>query len=192
VPNGVDAAHFAAPAEPADELRSLPRPVLGFVGGLAQWVDLDLLAQVARARPDATIVLVGPVSTDVSPLVGLPNVRVLGPRPYVDVPRFLAAMDVALIPFVNDAVTYHADPIKAYEYLAAGVPIVATDLPALRRLRPLVRLAETPSEFLSQIEAALAEGREPARAARQAEAAHHDWSCRFATVERLLLEHLPA
>jgi glycosyltransferase involved in cell wall biosynthesis len=192
VPNGVDMAHFAAPAAPADELVALPRPVLGFVGGLAQWVDVELLAQVARARPDASVALVGPVSTDVGPVAALDNVRLLGPRPYVDVPRFLAAMDVALIPFVNDAVTYHADPIKAYEYLAAGVPVVATDLPALQRLRPFVRLADTPSSFLREIAAALAEGREPGRAARQAEAAHHDWSCRFAEVERLLLEHLPA
>jgi glycosyltransferase involved in cell wall biosynthesis len=192
VPNGVDTAHFAAPAAPADELATLPRPVLGFVGGLAQWVDVDLVTHVARARPDATVLLVGPISTDVSRLAELDNVRLLGPRPYADVPCFLAAMDVALIPFVNDAVTYHADPIKAYEYLAAGVPVVATDLPALHRLRPFVRLANTPSGFLAQIEAALGEGREAGRAARQAEAARHDWSCRFADVERLLLEHLPA
>jgi glycosyltransferase involved in cell wall biosynthesis len=192
VPNGVDTAHFTAPAEPADALRTLPRPVLGFVGGLAQWVDVDLLAVIARARPDASVVLVGPISRDVEAIARLPNVRLLGPRSYADVPRYLAAMDVALIPFVTDAVTYHADPIKAYEYLAAGVPVVATDLPALRRLRPLVRLASSPSRFLIEIDAALHEGREAGRAARQAEATHHDWSYRFAEVERLLLEHLPS
>jgi glycosyltransferase involved in cell wall biosynthesis len=192
VPNGVDTAHFTAPATPADELRTLCRPVLGFVGGLAQWVDVGLLAEIARARPDASLVLVGPISTDVGPLTRLPNVHLLGPRPYADVPRYLAAMDVALIPFVTDPVTYHADPIKAYEYLAAGVPVVATDLPALQRLRPLVRLADRPSSFLIEIDAALRAGREADRAARQAEAAHHDWACRFAEVERLLLEHLPA
>ena len=74
-------------------------------------------------------------------------------------PTYLAAIDVALIPFKQDPVTYHADPIKAYEYLAAGVPIVATDLPALRRLEHVVRLADSPESFLSQIEAAVREGR---------------------------------
>jgi teichuronic acid biosynthesis glycosyltransferase TuaH len=93
---------------------------------------------------------------------------------------------------VRDAVTYHADPIKAYEYLASGVPIVATDLPALRRLQPLVRLAASCEAFMSQIEAALVEGRAAHQVARQAEARRHDWSARFAEVERLLLEHLPA
>ncbi|MBV9359054.1 MAG: glycosyltransferase, partial [Chloroflexi bacterium] len=148
VPNGVDTAHFSAPARPAEELRMLRRPVLGFVGGLAQWVDVGLLAEIGGARPDASVVLVGPISTDVGPLAGLPNVHLLGPRPYADVPRYLAAMDVALIPFVSDAVTYHADPIKAYEYLAAGVPVVATDVPALRRLRPQVRVADSRARFL--------------------------------------------
>ena len=78
----------------------------------------------------------------------LDNVKLLGPRPYAALGGYLAAMDVALIPFKRDPVTYHADPIKAYEYLAAGVPVVATDLPALQRLAHVVRLADSPDAFL--------------------------------------------
>jgi glycosyltransferase involved in cell wall biosynthesis len=186
IPNGADVEHFAQAAEPAIELRDLPRPVIGFVGGLSQWVDIQLIALLARQRPDWTFALVGPVGIDVSPLNGLRNVRVLGPRPYVQLPAYLAGMDVGLIPFRAEPVTYHADPIKAYEYLAAGLPVVATDLPALRRMEHVMRLADTPETFLAQLEAAVAEGRDAHRVARQAEASRHSWSSRFCEFERLL------
>src|SRR5262249_55743245 len=138
VPNGVDVDHFSQRAAPADDVRDLPRPRLGFVGGLSEWVDLGLVAHLARARPDWSLILVGPVGIDAAPVRNLPNVRLLGPRPYAALPAYLVAMDEGLIPFEQSPVTYHADPIKAYEYLAAGLPVVATDLPALRRLAPLV------------------------------------------------------
>jgi glycosyltransferase involved in cell wall biosynthesis len=188
VPNGADVAHFSQPAEPALELRELPRPVIGFVGGLSQWVDLELVASLARARPGWTFALVGPLSIDAAPLRGVPNVRLLGPRAYETVPRYLAAMDVALIPFRDEPVTYHADPIKAYEYLAAGLPVVATDLPALRRLRRVLRLAHSQEAFLEELDAAVSEGRAAGRAQRQEEARNHSWQSRFEEIQRLLRE----
>ena len=186
VPNGADIDHFAQSGPPAAELRDLARPVIGFVGGLSQWVDVQLLCQLALARPEWTFALVGPVTIDVSPIRYLPNVRILGPRPYAGLPAYLAAMDVGLIPFRQDPVTYHADPIKAYEYLAAGLPVVATDLPALRRLDRVVRLADSTQSFLDRIQAALAEGRDARSDERRAEAARHGWSSRFAQIEALI------
>ena len=159
--------------------------MVGFVGGLSEWVDTALLATVARSRPEWTFALVGPSGGgDLTRLRGLHNVRLLGPRPYEDLPRHLAAMDVGLIPFVQNRLTWHADPIKAYEYLAAGLPVVATDLPALRRLAHVIRLADSPEGFVQQIEAALRDG--SGRAERQAEAARHSWNSRFAQFEALL------
>jgi glycosyltransferase involved in cell wall biosynthesis len=186
IPNGVDFPHFAQAAHPAPELRARPRPVLGFVGGIAQWVDVPLLAWLARQRPAWQLALIGPASTDVSALAGLPNVHLLGPRPYCRLPEYLAAMDVALIPFRRDQVSHHADPIKAYEYLAAGLPVVATAVPALQRLSPVIRLADSAETFLAQLEAALAEGRASGAAQRRAEAARHTWPDRFAEFETLL------
>lgn len=187
IPNGADVEHFAQPAQPAPELACLPRPIVGFVGGLSQWVDVGLLAQLASARADWTLVLIGPTGgADVSALGRLPNAHLLGPRPYEHLPSYLAGMDVAVVPFRQDPVTYYADPIKVYEYLAAGVPVVATDLPALRRLGHVVRLAETPSAFVEQIETALRDGRAAGRAERQAEAARHTWSSRFERLAMLL------
>ena len=188
VPNGADFGHFSQSAAPAAELQHIPRPIVGFVGGLSQWVDIRLIAALALARKDWSFVLVGPVGTDVSALDELGNVTLLGARPYTNVPAYLAAMDVALIPFKQDRVTYHADPIKAYEYLAAGLPIVATEMPALRRLSHVVCLANSPESFEAQIAAAIAEGRAAKKSERQAEAARHSWTSRFETIDALLRE----
>jgi len=190
IPNGADVDHFARPAAPATELSNVRRPIVGFVGGLSDWVDLDLVAQLARDRPDWSFVLVGPVGIDPAPVRQLPNVRFLGPRPYADLPEYLAAMDVGLIPFKRNDVTYHADPIKAYEYLAAGLPVVATDMPALRRLGPLVSLADTVDGFLGSIQVAIDEGRDLRSAERQAEAQRHSWASRFQRFEHLVYQQL--
>ena len=187
VPNGADVEHFSTPAEPAAELRDLPRPIIGFVGGLSEWVDLEVIAHVARARPRWTMALIGPAAIDTSVVRSLDNVRLLGPRPYATLPAYLAAMDVGLIPFRPSPVTAHADPIKAYEYLAAGLPVVATShIDSLRRLSDIVRLADSPDAFLAEIQAAVDDGREAHRAERMAEAARHSWTARFQTIEQLL------
>jgi glycosyltransferase involved in cell wall biosynthesis len=151
---------------------------------------MDLMAVAARERPRWTFALVGPIGIDTAVVRSLSNVRLLGPRPYASLPSYLAAMDVAVIPFKRNTLTYHADPIKAYEYLAAGLPVVATNLPALRRLGDLVHLADSPAEFVAQLDAAVAEGRDARRTERQAEAAKHSWSSRFDTVDRLLRDTL--
>jgi glycosyltransferase involved in cell wall biosynthesis len=191
VPNGVDVEHFSQVAPPAPDVdHPADKPVIGFVGGLSEWVDIDLIARLARARPAWTVALVGPVGTDVSAIVHAANVRLLGPRPYAALPAYLAAMDVALIPFKRNPVTHHADPIKAYEYLAAGLPVVATDLPALQRLACVVRLADSFETFLAQIEASLAEGRNVRRDERRAEAARHTWASRFETIDGLIDESI--
>ncbi len=186
VPNGADVAHFSVSASPSAELVALSRPVIGFVGGLSQWVDLALVAFLARERPAWSFVLIGPLGIPTHAVSALTNVRLLGPRPYASLPSYLRAMDVGLIPFRDDPVTYHADPIKAYEYLAAGLPVVATDLPALRRLSHVVRLADSPSSFLSELDAAVVEGRDAGARERRIEASHHSWDARFAEVTRLI------
>lgn len=188
VPNGADVEHFARPVEPAADVPRWEGPIVGFVGTIGQWVDLDQIALVARARPDALVLLVGPVGKDLGRMRGIPNVVWLGPRPYADVPRYLAAMDVALVPFTRDEVTWNADPIKVYEYLASGLPVVATDLPAFRRLSGGVRLARNDEEMLEQVDAALKAGRQEGRPERQTEAKRHSWAARFAEVERLIGE----
>jgi glycosyltransferase involved in cell wall biosynthesis len=163
VTHGVDVAHFGdacrqtVPA-PAD-CAGLKRPVIGFVGTVADWVDLEVVRHLAASRPEWSFLLVGEVQTDTSALRELSNVHLLGRRTYQSLPAYCGTFDVAILPFVVNELTVAANPLKLREYLAAGLPVVATPLPEVLKLDGLVRMARTPGEFLNQIEALLREGR---------------------------------
>lgn len=188
VPNGVDYAAFAAarnsPApEPAD-LRAIPRPRLAYVGHVSLRLDLPLLAEVARARPEWSLVLLGSVwergcEAEMANLRALPNVHFLPPREGPAVPAYLVACDVGLMPYRINQETESVSPLKLYEYLAAGLPVVSTDVPAAREVVPLVSIAAGSKGWVEAIASALAE-RDPARRkARLALAAANDWERRM-------------
>jgi glycosyltransferase involved in cell wall biosynthesis len=191
VPNAGDYEHFARAADPsivAPDAADLARPVLGFAGNfLSAKVDFGLLEHVADARPEWTLLLIGPARQDtVSSLERLashPNVRWLGPRPYADLPGYVAAFDVGLIPYVANDYTRSCFPLKLYEYLAAGKPVVASGLPELAGMGPDVTLVEERAAFVDAVEAALARRGDADRARRMRLAARNSWETR---TERLL------
>ncbi|MEZ4767529.1 MAG: glycosyltransferase [Caldilineales bacterium] len=164
----------------------MKRPVLGVVGGINAKLDLSLLTEVARQRPDWSIALVGPVSYGVgedalAPLRSLPNVRFTGPVAHHQVPAVILACDVCLIPYRLNEQTRHVNPLKVYEYLAGGNPVVATPLPELRQFANTVRLAGDAGGFVAAIEASLPEAGDPlAQATRRATAAANTWDLRVA------------
>lgn len=169
VRHGVDHAHFARALDPALEvpaaLRALPRPVIGFFGLLADWIDLRLVRRVADAYPAASVVLLGKVVTSLEPLAGARNVHLPGRRPYAELPAWCKGFDVALTPFRRNELALAANPLKAREYVAAGLPNVCTDLPELRRI-PGCTVAESDDEFVAAVGLALrAGGPDPARSA---------------------------
>lgn len=134
-PHGVDWDHFrqavAAPQPRPADLPDTGRPVAGFVGLIDDWIDLELLAGVARANPQADVVIIGASRVPMDSLAALPNVRLLGRKPFAELPAYLARCDVALIPFKLNELTRAVNPIKLREYLSAGVPVVTTALPEL-------------------------------------------------------------
>lgn len=153
VPNAFDPRRFdpGAACEPDASIRH-GNPTVGFVGALwGDWVDLDLVADLARLLPRATFNLVGPTGDRAMPRAD--NVFVLGARPQSAVPAFLRGLDVALIPFTNDRTTAAVSPLKVFEYLAMGLPVVSSPLPELEGV-PGVRTAASPSEFAAAIEEA--------------------------------------
>jgi hypothetical protein len=169
VRHGVDHAHFARALDPAlrvpDDLAALPRPVIGFFGLLADWIDLALVRRVADAYPHASVVLLGKVVTSTAALDGARNVHLLGRRAYRDLPAYCRGFDVAITPFVRNDLALAANPLKAREYVAAGLPNVCTDLPELRAV-PGCTVARDAEEFVAEVGKALRDGGpDPARSA---------------------------
>ncbi len=162
----------AAPAE---------RPRIGYFGAVADWFDTELVAELARRRPGWDFELVGSTYTArLSPLKGLPNVHRTGEVPYDRLPALLAGWNACLIPFLDTPLTRATDPVKVYEMLAAGRPVVASPLPELLRLRDagLLRVASDAAGFERELAASLEEsGTEPAER-RRAFARENSWSGR--------------
>jgi glycosyltransferase involved in cell wall biosynthesis len=190
VPNVGDFDHFSQAVErrlaPPD-LRELDRPVLGFAGNLAAGkVDFALLERVADEFPTGTVLIAGPaeraVQARVKALSSRTNVRWLGLQPYDTLPAAIAAFDVALIPYLDNPYTQSVFPLKVFEYLAAGKPVVASGLPSIAGLEPHVRLALDHDSFVSAVRAALAVGATGVDE-RVALAARNTWDDR---TERLL------
>ena len=193
VPNGVDALHFAAArlgrVPVAEDVVGLPGPRFGYVGTIARWTDVDALVALARAVPAGSVVVVGPWEVPVP--AGAPaNLHVFGPRAYEALPGYLAGFDVALIPFRPGPLTEAVNPVKLFEYAAAGVPIVATRTRELARYVSWCELADTPDDLV-RLSLAAAErhrlGLDAERLDRAAqEAAANSWSARVEEIERLL------
>lgn len=197
VRHGVEWEHFAPAAveeieRPAD-IADIRGPILGFFGLIHEWIDQELLCGLADAFPEAVLVLIGKVQTDVSRLQQKPNIRLLGQKPYGQLPAYSAAFDVGLIPFVINDLTLAINPIKLREYLSAGMPVVATSLPEIELLsdNPMVRTARTLAGFEAGIRAFLEASftREDRRKAALSMAGD-SWPGRCAEMARLTRDHI--
>jgi UDP-galactopyranose mutase len=162
-PSSVDRVHFAKARhlreEPADQA-GIPGPRLGFYGVVDERMDLELLAALADARPQWSLVIVGPVvKIDPESLPKRANIHYLGGKSYDDLPRYLAGWDVALMPFAINESTRFISPTKTPEYLAAGRPVVSTPIvDVVRHYGELeaVKVGATPAEFITGCDQALA------------------------------------
>jgi glycosyltransferase involved in cell wall biosynthesis len=181
-PHGVDLDVFAQATEVADGARDLPRPVVGYIGSLHEWIDLELVEHCARARPQWSFLLVGHAAVDVSRLAALPNVRLAGAQPYASLGRWAQAFDACLIPYRHNRQTANANPLKLREYLATGKPVVSVRNPEIEKFGDLVRIADGPDAFLAALDAAVADRDPHAAAARRAAVADQTWDRRVEDV----------
>jgi glycosyltransferase involved in cell wall biosynthesis len=185
-PHGVDYAHFARALDPdlpvAEEIANLRGRRIGFVGLLEAWVDVELLVRIARSRPDWQLVLIGRVVTGNDVLGAQPNIQMLGPRDYSELPSLMKGMDCMIVPFKVTDMTRHVNPLKMREYLAAGKPVVSTALPEVQRYSHLVNVAPSDERFITAIEEEIvSDTPEKARLRRQA-MADESWDARFDAV----------
>lgn len=192
VRNAVDNGFFAERLTPNALLAGVSRPIIGFYGALAEWVDFQLIADLADAAPDWSFVLIGDHFTpEVELIRSKPNVHLLGLRPYSDMPGYLFNFDACIIPFKLNKITHAVDPVKFYEFLAGGKPIVSTPLEELQPFSRYVSFAETAEGFKRAIATHLANDTPAEAEARRAFAAQNDWRQRFETYSDALTALFP-
>ncbi len=198
LPNAVDiAAYRERPARVPPALAGLPRPILGYIGLINMRLDLALLDGLAAAHPEWTIVLLGAVRRSgcdelLDRLASRPNVHLLPPVPAEEVPDYVKAFDVGLAPYRVTRETIHASPLKLYEYLAAGLPVVAADVPGGRLFQHVLAIASGLPEWEAAISAGLARNDPKLIAARRNAVAPHSWEARVETLSGYLTEALSA
>jgi glycosyltransferase involved in cell wall biosynthesis len=182
VRHGVDFQHFVKACDPAtaipEDIAKLPGPIIGFFGLVADWVDQEAIIATAKAHPEGSVVIIGKVAPDcdVSALKAVPNIHLLGRKSYASLPGYCRGFDVALMPFTVNELTLNANPLKVREYLAAGLPVVSTDIPEVRKVG-LCKMATSTAAYVRTVDECLAEGPGPSRE-RAERIFHESWDAR--------------
>jgi len=194
-PPGVNIKTFGQEIVPAPELLTLKTPIIGYVGGIHRHVDLNLVEQIAL-EAEGTVVLVGPVQNGIGRLKRLENVVFVGPQPHTRIPEFIRSFDVGIIPYHLTEYTKSVYPSKLNEYLAMGIPVVATDLPEIRRLNArhgeVVAVAQDSDSFAGAVREALEKNSSTYAERRIEVARQNSWEGRIARMSFLIEEALAA
>jgi hypothetical protein len=190
--NAVDYEFYAAHYSPNSLLSGVNHPIIGYYGAIAEWFDMELMIDVARQRPDYTFVLLGGLSeVDVSALKALPNVRLPGLQPYEAMPQYLYHFDVCIIPFKINPITEATDPVKVYEDLSAGKPVVSVALPELSSYSEYLYIAKDHDDFVVQLDRAVMEEDGDMVARRISFARQQTWSERYERIAKGLSSATP-
>ncbi|AZR72015.1 hypothetical protein BBF96_00495 [Anoxybacter fermentans] len=150
IPNGVDKNHFAMSKklEIPEDIAMISQPIIGYHGAIADWLDLDLLSYAVDQLPEFSFVFIGQSTVDIDSLKKKPNTYFLGEKSYFELPKYIRHFQVAMIPFKKNKLTLSTNPVKLYEYLAAGKPVVSVDLPEISQFKDVVYIAKNYEEFV--------------------------------------------
>lgn len=189
--HGTDWEHFRSALDPSlaipADVADLPRPIIGFHGLLADWIDFELIRKTAEHFSSGSVVLIGKVAVDAEQKIGIldgvPNIHLLGRKPYAELPAYCKAFDVAINPFEINELTLAANPLKVREYLAAGLPVVSTAIPEVRVLKDC-RIGLDHLNFIAEIEAALA-GPKPRMDVSDA-VRHESWEAKIGELRSIM------
>jgi glycosyltransferase involved in cell wall biosynthesis len=188
IPNGCDLIHFRpqGAVEKPKELENFNGPVITYSGAWAKWVDTALVYKIADRFPAALITIIG-VEFGTTVNRNIPNLRYLGYKSYSELPQYLQSSTVCIIPFLIHEITIATNPIKMYEYLASGKPVVSTDIPEARGV-PGVHIGTTQDRFLAQINCILNGEQAFDKQEINRWLASHTWEERFHEISRILKE----
>lgn len=161
-PNVADFKHFSKARDEStiipNDLLKIPKPRIGFIGAISDYkIDFKLIRFIAETRRDWSIVLIGKIGegdpwTSRSLLQNIPNIYLMGPRPYAELPGYLKGFDAAILPNIRNTYTESMFPMKFFEYLASGKSVISVDLPALREYRNVIHIAQTSQDFVTCID----------------------------------------
>lgn len=190
LPNAVEFDHFqkASITQPIPkDMLNFGHPIIGFVGAFWEWVDEEMVNFIAESRPEWRLVIIGPRQPGMGEsLQAMPNVFFLGVKEYAELPQYVSQFDVCLIPFKLNSVTFSANPIKMWEYMASGKPIVSTPIPEVKAQGNLVYIGNGKIEFLQKIEEALQETGQRKSLQRMLKAEANDWNARVKELQQLI------
>jgi glycosyltransferase involved in cell wall biosynthesis len=178
--NGVDVCHFQGDFPRPQDYADISGPIAVYVGSIEQWFDLGWVESLARSREDVTVVLIGMTNIDMSPLHAFPNIRHLGPKPYMSIPAYLAHADCGMIPFRRTRLVDSVSPLKLFEFLAAGLPVVSTRWMELENLNSPALLTSDADEFARSVSRVIDEKWKLNRGGEFREYARkNSWSARY-------------
>lgn len=186
LPNGVEYNLFADfSGSPPKDYERISSPKIIYVGAIDDWFDVSMLKELAENLNIFSFLLIGAVKTDIDALKGLTNVHFLGPRSHEQIPGYLYYADVAIVPFKQSRLVDSVSPIKMYEFLAAGLPVVSTRWKELERVNPPIHLADTASQFIQAVKQAF-ETRNQGINERKEFAKENSWEIRFAYFKKIV------
>ena len=191
IPNGVDPSTWLGrqrEGEVPRDMKPIPKPILGYVGTLGEWVDFGALVRLARGKPEWSIVLVGPLTfARFSTMrAGIPNLYCLGEKGYDELPGYLDAFDVCLIPFKVNEFTEKIYPTKFHQYLGAGKPVVSSSLPELEPFKPWVNFYHDRGGMEEAVQRALREDSIEKALERRRVAGENTWDQRVKSITEIL------
>ena len=184
VRNGAEFEHFYRDKEYQKDMPK--KKIVGFVGAISDWVNVEMIEYAAKTLPDVDFHMVGPTSTDVSSLKKMDNVKFFGKQDYEKLPEFYHSFTVGIIPFRINKLTLGVNPIKLYEYCAAGKPVVATSLPELKQYEPYIYCIDTAEEFVTAIDKAIKEQEQSLYNARVEIAKENSWAARAEAIDKYI------
>ena len=193
VSHGVDFDHFNSAlldGKIPDDIKGIPKPIIGYFGGICERVNFRLLFRVAKRYPYASIVLIGKKLHDVAGLEKLKNVYLLGYKQFSELPLYLKEFTVCLIPYHVNELMEGVDPIKLREYLCVGKPIVSVDLPEVRKFNEIVYIGKNEDDYVNKIGEAIEERNESLIKERIRVASESDWLLKIEEISDIIINAL--
>ncbi len=194
VPHGVDWQLFQKTISQTltipDDIAKLKKPIIGYYGFISEdWIDFELLKLIAKTYPDYSVVLIGRSKIDLSKIFTEPNIHFLGVRPFESLPSYNSAFDVSIIPFCINDLTKSSNPLKLFEYLSSGLPVVTVDIPEVHKYQKLIYIAENREDFVKKIKIALEENSLELQEKRSNEMKKEDWDNRLEIISQIITKH---